>query len=52
MKKEAKKPAKLTLCRESIHRLEGDLRQVRGASGGEDCSIGSVCITCHCTTVP
>jgi|GEM_PF-5586109 len=52
MKKEVKVRAKLTLRRESIQMLEGGLQNARGASG-EDCSIGSGCVSCHiphCTT--
>jgi hypothetical protein len=55
MKKEIKVRAKLTLRRESIQMLEGGLQRARGAylPSGEDCSIGSGCVSCHiphCTT--
>jgi hypothetical protein len=51
MKKDREHRAKLKLCRESIQLLESSgLNAARGASGGEDCSIGSGCITCRCTT--
>lgn len=51
MKKEAKVRAKLTLRRESIQMLAGGLRQARGAylPSGEDCSIGTGCLSCHIT---
>lgn len=54
MKKQLRLRTKLTL-RESIQVLEGGLQGVRGAylPSGEDCSIGSGCISCHiphCTT--
>jgi hypothetical protein len=55
MKKQLKVRTKLTLRRESIQVLEGGLPGVRGAylPSGEDCSIGSGCVSCHiphCTT--
>jgi hypothetical protein len=52
MKKKLQVSAKLQLCRESIQLLEGGLRSVKGLSG-EDCSIGSGCVSCRiprCTT--
>jgi hypothetical protein len=54
MKKKTASP-KLKLSRESIQLLDRGLGTVKGLSGGEDCSIGSGCISCHiphCTTVP
>jgi hypothetical protein len=49
MKKKMQGNAKLQLNRESIQLLDGGLESVKGLSG-EDCSIGTVCITCHITT--
>lgn len=51
MKKKLENKAMLKLSRESIQRLEGGLREVRGASG-QGCSL-SHCLSCRvptCTT--
>jgi len=53
MKKERKGREKLILRRESIQALDSGLRVAGGylpASGGEDCSIGSGCLSCHLAT--
>ncbi len=52
MKKDREQRPKLKLCRESIQLLESaGLNAARGGASGEDCSIGTGCISCRiCTT--